>query len=320
MSLSTRLQSWKKPVTAMISLTIFGLSIYFVAQTLGSINWSDLLTALDQISRSQFILAGVFTCLALIAWTGYDGLAALQLDMKVSYPVISLSSLCCYAFGNMLGFSLLTGSTVRYWIYSQAGVPAGKVASLIVIASFTYWLGAYLLIGLTFSLAADQMILIFHLPESVNRLIGSGVLCALALYIAWVSKSHRRISVQGVTFELPQFRITIGQILTGAADILCASLVLYSLMPKDFQIDFIPYLASYLAGSVLGIASNVPGGLGPFEATILSLIKGPSQEALIASLLVYRLIYYVVPFLAGLVLLGLYEMVRHWRKLRQAAS
>ena len=51
MSLSTPLQSWKKPVTAMISLTIFGLSIYFVAQTLGSINWSDLLTALDQINR-----------------------------------------------------------------------------------------------------------------------------------------------------------------------------------------------------------------------------------------------------------------------------
>ncbi|NDA46459.1 MAG: UPF0104 family protein [Alphaproteobacteria bacterium] len=320
MSLSSRLQAWKKPATGLISLGIFGLSIYFVAQTLHTLNWDDMLTALSQIGPDQFILAGVFTCLALIAWTGYDGLAARQLKLNVSYPVLSLSALCCYAFGNMLGFSLLTGSTVRYWIYSQVGVPAGKVASLIVIASFTYWLGAYLLIGLTFTFAADQMTPIFHLPENMNRLIGIGILSALTIYIAWVSKSHRRMNVQGVILELPQFRITIGQILTGAADISCACLVLYSLMPQDVAIDFVPFLASYLAASVLGIASNVPGGLGPFEATMLSLIKGPTTEAFIASLLVYRMIYYVVPFLAGLVLLGLYELVRHWRKLRQARS
>ena len=320
MSLSSRLQAWKKPATGLFSLGIFGLSIYFVTQTLRTLKWDDMLTALGQISPDQFVLAGVFTCLALTAWTAYDGLAARQLQLNVSYPLVSLSALCCYAIGNMLGFSLLTGSTVRYWIYSQVGVPAGKVASLIVIASFTYWLGAYLLIGLTFSFAPDQMTIIFHLPESMNRLIGIGILIALALYVAWVSKSHRRLNVQGVTLELPQFRITIGQILTGAADITCASLVLYSLMPKDVAVDFIPFMASYLAASVLGIASNVPGGLGPFEATMLSLIKGPTTEAFVASLLAYRMIFYVVPFVAGLSLLGVYELVRHWRKLRQSSS
>jgi glycosyltransferase 2 family protein len=40
----------------------------------------------------------------------------------------------------------------------------------------------------------------------------------------------------------------------------------------------------------------------------------------LASLLIFRLVYYVVPFLIAMAMLGGVEAVRRWRSLREAMS
>jgi uncharacterized membrane protein YbhN (UPF0104 family) len=70
---------------------------------------------------------------------------------------------------------------------------------------------------------------------------------------------------------------------------------------------------------MLGIASHSPGGLGVFEATMLKGVGG-SSEQLLASLLLFRAIYYLVPFLLALALLGANEAARRWRSLREAMA
>ena len=62
-----------------------------------------------------------------------------------------------------------------------------------------------------------------------------------------------------------------------------------------------------------------PGGLGVFEATILQGVGG-YEDAVLASLLLFRGIYYVVPFIAAMAMLGGVEAVRRWRSLREAMS
>ena len=71
--------------------------------------------------------------------------------------------------------------------------------------------------------------------------------------------------------------------------------------------------------SMFGIASHAPGGLGVFEATILQGVGG-SQDAVLASLLIFRGVYYLVPFIAAMAMLGGVEAVRRWRSLREAMS
>ena len=68
---------------------------------------------------------------------------------------------------------------------------------------------------------------------------------------------------------------------------------------------------------MLGIASHSPGGLGVFEATMLKGVGG-SPDQLLASLLLFRVIYYLVPFVLALALLGANEAVRRWRSLSEA--
>jgi glycosyltransferase 2 family protein len=47
-------------------------------------------------------------------------------------------------------------------------------------------------------------------------------------------------------------------------------------------------------------------------------VPAPTAEALFASLLLFRVIYYVVPFVLALAFLGANESFRRWQSLREA--
>jgi glycosyltransferase 2 family protein len=105
----------------------------------------------------------------------------------------------------------------------------------------------------------------------------------------------------------------------GVIDICSAAAALYVLLPRDNRFGFPTFATLYSFASMLGIASHAPGGLGVFEATILQGVGGDEDDVL-ASLLLFRGVYYVVPFIAAMAMLGGVEAVRRWRSLREAMS
>jgi glycosyltransferase 2 family protein len=238
------------------------------------------------------------------------------LRLKVPYRTTALASFASYAVSFTLGFPLITAATIRYWIYSKAGLNASKVASLTVIAGVTFWLGMALVIGVALLCRADTISLINHFDVHANMLIGAGVLACLAAYLIWVSLGHRRTRIQGFRLELPGFSVTLGQIALGVIDLCSAAGVLFVLLPPNQALDFFTFAAVYVFACVLGIASNSPGGLGVFEAAMLKAVPVPSQEALLASLLMFRIIYYLLPFILALTLLAASEGLRRWKAMR----
>ena len=88
--------------------------------------------------------------------------------------------------------------------------------------------------------------------------------------------------------------------------------------PRD--IDYLTFVTVYVFGSLLGIASNAPGGIGVFEATMLKTVPAHSEATLFAALLLFRIIYYLVPFVLSLALLGAHESVKRWKGLREAMT
>ena len=270
---------------------------------------------------NQILLGALFTALSYLALTGYEASSRWrQLRLRVSYPTAALASFTAYAMSFTLGFGLITGGTVRYWIYSQAGVSAGKVASLTVIASVTFWIGMGLLIGVALTLQPQAMSYVDHLSSLTNLTIGFGALLALLLYLVWVARGHRRTHIQGLNLELPGLGLSLSQLLLGVADLCSASAVLYFLLPAGHGMSFISFAATYVLACLLGLASNVPGGIGVFEATMLNTVPSPSPEALLASLLLFRVMYYLVPFVLAMALLGAHEIFRRWSSLRDEIS
>ena len=66
------------------------------------------------------------------------------------YRLTALASFTSYAISFTLGFPLVTGGAVRFWIYGPAGLSPGKIASLTVVAGITFWLGMGLILGVGF--------------------------------------------------------------------------------------------------------------------------------------------------------------------------
>ena len=305
-----------KVAGTLLSLAILGLSVFVLFRTLTTIDWADLRHAIFATGNDQLALAVLFTAASYLALTGYDALAVRQLRLRVPYRTTALASFTSYAVSFTLGFPLITAGTVRYWIYSQANVSAGKVASLTVIAGVTFWLGMALVLGLSLTFAPSAIGAIDRLTPSLNLAIGLSVLAAIGVYLVWVSRGHRRTRIQGLKLELPGLGLTVGQIVLGVADLCSAAAVLYALLPAHTEMPFHIFAASYVFACLLGIASNAPGGIGAFEATMLNIVPSQSQGALLASLLMFRVIYYFVPFLLALALLGAREIWRRWTNLR----
>lgn len=309
-----------KIVGAIISLTILALSIVVLARTLTTTNYGALRAAIQATSAEQIALALGFTTCSYLALTGYDYVALKQLRLTVPYRTAALASFTSYAISFTMGFPLITAGAVRYWIYSQAGVRPSKVASLTVIAGVTFWLGMALLLGVALTLKSASLAELDHLGRPLNLGLGVGTLTVLVGYLVWVARGRRRMRIQGLRLELPGLGLSLSQILLGVADLSSAAAVLYALLPPGHGLAFTSFTAVYVFACLLGIASNVPGGIGAFEATILKTVPSPTPEALLASLLLFRVVYYVVPFVLALAFLGANESVKRWKSLREAMS
>ena len=114
--------------------------------------------------------------MSYLALTGYDALALRHLQIKVPYRLTAVASFTSYAFSFTLGFPLVTGAAVRYWVYGPAGLSAGKIAGLTAVAGITFWLGMGLVVGAGFLSASDPIADIDHFHPLANRLIGLGAI------------------------------------------------------------------------------------------------------------------------------------------------
>ena len=84
---------------------------------------------------------------------------------------------------------------------------------------------------------------------------------------------------------------------------------MYMLMPDEPHIGFVTLAVIFVSATLLGFASHAPGGIGVFDAAMLVALWQYDKEDLLAGLLLFRLLYYIIPFALSLLILGLREIV-----------
>ena len=288
------------------------------------ITWAELHKAFTGATNRQLAEAFGFVAISYLFLTCYDALALRQLRLKVPYRITALASFTSYAVSFTLGFPLLTAATIRYWIYSKRGLSGAKIAALTVIAGFTFWLGMGVVLGLSLIIEAGQLASLTFKSIGVNssvrlnQILGFGALATVLGYLAWVSVKRRYIKVRHWQLELPGATVSFSQMIVGIGDVCAAAAVLYVLMPADMTLGFTTFLAIYVLAAMLGIASNAPGGIGVFEATILIALSYLPRDEVLGSLLLFRVCYYLVPFVLALLMLGAYEGLMRLRRHRAA--
>lgn len=316
-------QVFRRRTTAQRVGAIAGAILFLVAAgvlyvIMADLDFDEVRAEIARVSRTQIAFSVGFTTLSYLLLTGYDALALPQVTARhIRYRLTALASFTSFAVSFTLGFPLITAATVRYWIYSSVGLGASAIASLTLIAGLAFWLGMGLVIGVVMVLQPASASLFTRLPAAANGYIGFATLSAIFLYLVWIAARPRSITIQGFTLQLPRLKVSLMQTALGAADVCAACAVLYYLLPAGHGVPFATMVAAFVFACMLGVISHAPGGLGVFEATLLLALPGIPREPLLGSILLYRLFYYLVPFVIALFLLGLREIRLRSRSLRR---
>ncbi|HEV3371098.1 MAG TPA: UPF0104 family protein [Xanthobacteraceae bacterium] len=294
----------------LMSLTIIAIAAVVLVRTLRHIKVAKVIDAMLAAHVSDLVWAAVFVAGGYLTLTFYDLFALRTIGWaKIPYRVAMLASFTSYAIGHNVGASVLTGGAVRYRIYSAWGLDALAVTKLCFVAGLTFWLGNATVLGLGIAYVPDAASAIDQLPAWFNRGLALVILLVLGCYVAWVWRCPRSIGRRGWQVALPGGPLTLLQIGIGILDLACCALAMFMLLPVEPNIGFVTLAVIFVAATLLGFASHAPGGIGVFDATMLVALWQFDKPELLAGLLLFRLLYYVAPFVLSLLILGGRELL-----------
>jgi uncharacterized membrane protein YbhN (UPF0104 family) len=294
-----------------LSLVIIATAAMVLYRILRGISVADVLDALKSTEWFDMLLATLFVAAGYFTLTFYDLFALRTIGANhVPYRIAAVAGFTSYSVGHNIGASAFTGGAVRYRVYSAWGLTAIDVAKICFIAGLTFWLGNVAVLGLGIAYVPQAASAIDQLPVWFNRAIGFGSLALLVGYVAWVWVKPRVIGRSDWVVTLPGGPLTLLQIAIGIVDLSCCAAAMYVLLPEDPHVAFIRLAVIFVSATLLGFASALPGGLGVFDAAMLvALMEIEFERAeVVAGLLLFRLLYYVVPFALSLVILGVREL------------
>ena len=292
-----------------VSVAIITFAVVVLSRMLRELDVRAVQDALREIPLSRVVFAGLFVALGYVTLTFYDWFALRTIGRRdVPYRVAALAGFTSYSIGHNLGASAFSGGAVRYRIYSAWNLSAAEVANVILIAGLTFWLGNATVLGLGVAYVPEVASAINLLPRWFNRALAFLGLIALAGYVFWVWQKPRLIGPRGWQATLPSGQLTVLQIVIGIADLSFCAAAMYTLMPNQPPIGFIELEMIFVFATLLRFASHSPGELGVFDAAMLIALGQFGREHLIASLLIFRLLYYIMPFMLALLILGLREL------------
>jgi len=291
-----------------LSLTIIIVAVVALYHILSDLDVEALLDALDATDWRSLVISGFFVAAGYLTLTFYDLFALRTIGRyDVPYRIAALAGFTSYAVGHNVGASVFSGGAVRYRIYSAWGLGVIEVTKICFIAGLTFWLGNATLLGIGVLKAPQAARAIDQLPVWLNRVMALAILIVLSAYVAWVWVKPRVIGREGWQVTLPGGPLTLLQIGIGILDLFCCALAMYMLVPDEPNLGFITVAVIFVAATLLGFASHAPGGLGVFDAAMMVALWQFDKEDLLAGLLLFRLLYYIVPFMLSLLILGVRE-------------
>ena len=321
MEITERAQTQKKIVqtlTILAILVLFYAALWVLRREVRNSRIDDVVQYLEGLPPQVFLLSFLAAMGSYMALGFYDVLGFKHIGKSLAYWRIAFTSFIAYSFSHNIGAAVLTGGGVRYRLYSAWGLTAGESANVLLICGMSFWVGFLTMGGLFFFLSPPELPPSIHLP--FNSVFSAGVFCILVVtaYLLSAIFFKKTIRIAKWHFPTPSVGIALGQMAAGCMDWTCSGLALYLLLPHT-ALSFPSFLAIYLLAQITGFASQVPGGLGILETVMVILLEPvlPASTVL-GAMLAFRTIYYLIPFVLGLVSFAVYEIIRNKEGFKRA--
>ena len=296
-----RLRRAARHLPAVLGVCLLVGAVYVVWKEFRHLAIADIKAALQAIPHRALVISFVWTIFSYGLLTFYDRLGTMYAGHKVSTLRVAFASFCAYSLSHNLGFAAVSGAAVRYRLYAHWGLTPFQIAKVVAFCSLTFTLGGLVLGGTILFVEPDA---IPFFGERIPRIGMYGIGAAMwAVVLAYMTLSRfvGTIKLFGAEIGLPGWRMAFMQVTLATVDVAFTAGIFYQLLPAAQGLTFLRFLGVYVASYTAGLAANVPGGIGVFDASMLEGLKTYLEPApILGAVIVFRLYYYVIPlFVAG---------------------
>ena len=302
-----RILDYAWPIIGVAAVIFSGWLLYRELNTLSA---DAILQSLTAIPAHRWMLAVLSTIAAYGALAWYDRIALLHLGKPLGWGFISMVSFTTYALSHNIGASVLSGAAVRYRAYSTKGLSAAEIGVLVALCSFTFLLGTILLAGIVLIIEPNFFAVATGVPAWSERLVGIAMLGLVGLYILGSLMHFRPLRIGKFELFYPRPAIVLRQLLAAPIELLGAAGIIYFALPVTEGVNYLSVLAAFLASFSAALLSHAPGGLGVLELVFVKSMPGINAADVVAALLVFRLLYLLIPLAFACIVVLFFERQR----------
>jgi uncharacterized membrane protein YbhN (UPF0104 family) len=270
------------------------LVLVLLARHAHTIDWGEVWAALKRQPAGGLAAAALLALVSHALFSSYELVGRHETGHQLSIPRSLGFGAVCYAFN--LNFGSLVGAlAMKLRLYTRAGLKASLIARLIVLSIVTNWLGYLFVGGLVLLLAPPPLPQRIDLSDWALRAIGAALVGGVAAYVlACALRQGKEIRVRGHRFALPALRVALWQLAVSAANWALMGVIVWLLLSQ--AVPYATVLGVLLLAAVAGVVTHVPAGLGVLEAVFMACLGGESAaNTVLAALLSYRAVYYLLP-------------------------
>lgn len=290
---------WWPRLRLVLTLVFFGAVAVLLVTNAREVQWAEVARVIRGYGAPTLAVGAALAAAGHVLYTLYDVLGGRYTDHGLPWSRVMSIAFVSYAFNLNMG-PIIGAMGFRYRLYSAAGLGKGVITRVVGFSIVSNWLGYLFLAGTLFALRAVKLPTDWAIGTVALQGLGVVMLMTVAMYLWSCARARRRsITVRGMKLELPPVRMAILQLVVSCGSWLVIGAVLYTLLQQ--QIAFPTVFGVLLVAVVVAVATHIPAGLGVLEATFVLLLGHLlSASEVLAAVLAYRVLYYLVPLALAL--------------------
>ncbi len=312
---AARIKRVIKKAISWAGLFFFVIAAVMLATQLSKYEPEEILNALFDIPTANIAAACVASFLGYIALSSYDYLALRYIGRQLAVWKWVFVGFVGFSVSNNAGHAVVSGGAIRYRLYTRWRFKPNEIVRMVTFSGFTYLIACFFLSDLGWVLTPNHAYDGANASQWTTNLVAFISLVGLIGYFGLCAFYKKTVMIREVPFKMPTVKMGIAQVVIGGCDILMAAGVLYFCLIPFVQIPFDVFIGVFIVAQVLGVFSQVPGGLGVFEGLFLAILPNDANAAhLFGALIAYRIIYYVLPLILSGITLVSYEVYLGYRR------
>ena len=289
-----RSRSWWPHAKRGLTLIFFALIAWLLVEQARGIEWAEVGGALKRLPHSVLFGAAALAAFSFMVYTTFDLIGRNYTRHTLPTASVMQVAFISYAFNLNLG-SLVGGIAFRYRLYSKLGLSNDIITRVLSLSMLSNWLGYFALGGIVLCFFTPALPAQWQAQATLLPWLGGMMLAVAGAYLlACAFAKQRRWNIRSQTLVLPTARMALLQLTVSIINWMIMASIVFTLLQA--RIDYPTVLVVLLMGAIAGVITHVPAGLGVLEAVFVAMLSSrlPATQ-LLAGLLAYRAVYYLIP-------------------------